>query len=349
MFFLNGHAHHIAFTYFDGVRNPRLNFCLIIVLFVALSAGNKATAWGFYAHKLINRMAVLSLPDGLIGFYKKHIEYVTAHAVDPDMRRNVVPEEAARHYIDIDHYGKNALKEVPVSWNEAVKKYTEDTLQAYGIVPWWIEVMKNRLTQAFKKGDVDRILKISADLGHYIGDAHVPLHTTENYNGQLTNQKGIHGFWESRLPEMMSKDYDYWTGKPEYISSPIDFAWKTIKESHFATDSVLKFEAALNRKFDPDRKYALESKPGGNTARVYSEEYSREYDRMLNGMTERRMRKAIRMVSSIWLTCWIDAGQPDMLRMESKEVSDSLKQANEAEEYLWNTGKRLEKVKGHED
>jgi hypothetical protein len=40
-------------------------------------------------------------------------------------------------------------------------------------------------------------------LGHYIGDAHVPLHTTSNYNGQKTNQHGIHGLWESRIPEQL--------------------------------------------------------------------------------------------------------------------------------------------------
>jgi hypothetical protein len=339
----------LIFAYFGSVSGKKFFLSICFILLAATGSQNRAIGWGFFAHKLINRMAVLSLPDGLIGFYKKHIEFVTDHAVDPDQRRNVVPEEAARHYIDIDHYGKDAFRVVPRPWFEAVKKYSEDTLQAYGIVPWWIEVMKNRLTSAFKKGDVDRILRYSADIGHYIGDAHVPLHTTENYNGQLTNQKGIHGFWESRLPELMSKDYDYWTGKTEYLESPLDFAWNTVEGSHRATDSVLHFEAALNKLFDSDKKYALESKSGGATMRVYSEAYSREYDRMLNGMTERRLRRAIRMVSSMWMTCWIDAGQPDMRRMESGEVSDSLKQAAAAEEYLWKTGKRLERIKGHED
>jgi hypothetical protein len=183
----------------------------IRILFVALIAvplvwialpSEKAEAWGFYGHKRINRMAVFTLPPEMIGFYKKHIEYITEHAVDPDKRRYSIPEEAPRHYIDIDHYGPSAFDSMPKFWKKAVAKYSEDTLNAYGIVPWWIDVMTYRLADAFRQGDVDRILRLSAELGHYVGDAHVPLHTTENYNGQLTNQHGIHGFWESRVPEV---------------------------------------------------------------------------------------------------------------------------------------------------
>jgi hypothetical protein len=67
--------------------------------------------------------------------------------------------------------------------------------------------MLNRLTRAFKEHDRERILRYSADLGHYIGDAHVPLHCTRNYNGQLSGQHGIHGFWESRKGDfILSKE-----------------------------------------------------------------------------------------------------------------------------------------------
>tara|TARA_B110000444_G_C18769497_1_gene561756 strand:- start:763 stop:1032 length:270 start_codon:yes stop_codon:yes gene_type:complete len=84
---------------------------------------------------------------------------------------------------------------MPRKWNDAVEKFTEDTLLAYGIIPWHIQKVFNRLVKAFENHDVDYILKNSADLGHYISDAHVLLHTTENYNGQLTGQKVIHAFF----------------------------------------------------------------------------------------------------------------------------------------------------------
>lgn len=325
---------------------------LIVVLiavplvWIALPS-EKAEAWGFYGHKRINRMAVFTLPPEMIGFYKKHIEYITEHAVDPDKRRYSIPEEAPRHYIDIDHYGPSAFDSMPKFWKKAVAKYSEDTLNAYGIVPWWIDVMTYRLSEAFRQGDVDRILRLSAELGHYVGDAHVPLHTTENYNGQLTNQHGIHGFWESRVPEVYGEQYDYFVGRAFYVESVINTSWDIVKASHAQVDSVLQLEAALTKSTPSDRKYAFEQR-GNVTIKTYSQEFTSAYNRALNGMVERRMRASILMVGSLWYTAWINAGQPDLSKLEDKDVSDSAKKAQEEEEYLWKNGK-LKNVKGHDD
>jgi hypothetical protein len=305
-----------------------------------------AHSWGFYGHRRINRMAVFTLPPEMLGFYKKHIEYITEHAVDPDKRRYSVAEEAPRHYIDIDHYGVTAIDSMPRMWKSAVAKYTEDTLNAYGIVPWWIDVMTYRLQEAFKEGNVDKILRYSAELGHYVGDAHVPLHTTENYNGQLTNQHGIHGFWESRIPEMYGEQYDYFVGRAVYVESVNATAWEIVRVSHSEVDSVLVLEAKLNATTPPDRKYAFEQR-GNTTIKTYSREYTTAYSNILNGMVERRLRAAIHMVGSLWYTAWVNAGQPDLKKLENKEVSDSAKAAQEAEDYLWKNGK-LKEVKGHD-
>ncbi len=282
-------------------------------------------------------MAVFTLPSEMIGFYKKHIDYISDHAVDPDRRRNVTKDEAPKHYIDIDHYGTHPFEAVPKQWKDAVKKFSEDTLQEYGILPWNIEKMMYNLQEAFTNQDLDKILHYSADIGHYIADAHVPLHTTENYNGQLTNQKGIHGFWESRIPELKSEEYDYWTGTAQYIEKPIDKAWKVVKASHAEVDSVLKFEAQLNARYAPDKKYSFEDR-GNKSVKVYSVEYTNEYDKMLNGMVERRMREAIITVGSMWYTAWVNAGKPDLNRFGDKEISDSLKRVQKLEESKWGGG-----------
>lgn len=289
--------------------------------------------WGFFAHKKINRMAVFTLPEDMLGFYKKHIEFITEHAVDPDKRRYAVKEEAARHYIDIDHYAHDSLNPfevVPQKWEDAVAKFTEDTLQAYGIVPWHLQVMMNKLTWAFKNEDVDMILKYSSEIGHYIGDAHVPLHTTENYNGQLTNQKGIHGFWESRIPELLSGDYDFFIGNALYVDNLLEDAWQTVKESHYAVDSVLEFERILNSEYPTDQKYIYEER-GQQTLKTYSAEYTTEYSDRLDGMVERRMRQAIVSVGSYWYTAWVNAGKPDLNKLLGKDISDKLKTEMEEE------------------
>src|SRR4030095_13337926 len=119
-------------------------------ILMACMAALAVSAWGFWAHRKINQMACFTLPSPLFGFYKQHLGFVTDHAVDPDMRRNANPEEAPRHYIDADHYGASPFDSLPITWKAAVEKYTEDTLKAYGIVPWYIVQMLNRLTNAFR-------------------------------------------------------------------------------------------------------------------------------------------------------------------------------------------------------
>lgn len=270
-----------------------------------------SSSWGFFSHQKINRVAVFTLPIEMMGFYKYHIQYITEKAINPDKRRYIMKEEAARHYIDLDVYGDSALYKMPRYWNDAVAMYTEDTLQAYGIVPWHINLVKYQLTQAFLNRDTDRILRYSVDLGHYIGDAHVPLHTTENYNGQLTGQLGIHGFWESRLPEVFFEHYDLFTGKAEYVKNTQLEAWKAVESSHLALDSVLRFEKLLTLRYPEDKKYSYEER-GATTVRVYSYDFSRDYHEMLNGMVERQMKRAIKMVGDFWFTAWVDGGQPDL-------------------------------------
>jgi hypothetical protein len=292
---------------------------IVVTLLFFSSLVIAVNPWGFYAHKRANRYAVFTLPEELIGFYKKHIDYLTEHAVDADKRRYAIKEEAPRHYIDIDHYGKYPFEVMPRKWNDAVDKFSEDTLLAYGIVPWHIQTVYNRLVRAFEEKDVNYILKNSADLGHYVSDAHVPLHTTLNYNGQLTGQKGIHAFWESRLPELFADDYDYLVGTAEYQYSVLDVAWEAVEGSFNALDSVLGFDKQLSVEYEQDKQYAYE-KRGQKTIKQKSAEFSEAYHIMLNGMVERRLRLSITTVGNLWYSAWIDAGQPILEGMKESET-----------------------------
>ncbi|WP_022825068.1 S1/P1 Nuclease [Hymenobacter norwichensis] len=289
-------------------------------------------AWGFFGHRLLNRLAIFTLPPEMIGFYKTNIEYLTENATRPDSRRAVVPGEAARHFLDADVYGDSALTKLPRSYADAVAKYGEDSLMKHGIVPWQVVRMKSQLTEAFRTRDADRILSLSADLGHYIADACVPLHTTHNYNGQLTGQRGIHGLWESRLPEILAANYDFFTGPAPYLERPSETIWATVGRSNAALDSVLHFEKELTEKFAEDKKYGFEER-GNQTVRVYSKEFSREYHQRLAGQVERQMRLAQRLIGAFWYTCWVDAGQPDLDALPKQpSQKEQLRLAREAKE-----------------
>lgn len=219
--------------------------------------------------------------------------------------------EAEKHFIDADAYGDSAVFKLPRYWNQAIEDFTEEELRSNGIGPWNVYHTKIQLTEAFKRKDVKAILRLSADLGHYIGDMHVPLHTTKNYNGQLTNQYGIHGFWESRIPELLSNDYDFFVGKATYLTQPQISAWEAVIGAHLALDSVFQFEKIVSEKFPEDKKYAFEERNGINT-KVYSRDFTIAYHEMLEGQVERQMKKAIKMIADFWYTSWVDSGQPDL-------------------------------------
>ena len=130
----------------------------------------------------------------MIGFYKHHMSTIIERSVNPDKRRYINENEGPRHFIDLDAYGSDPLAQLPKKWQEAIEQCVDSTLTEHGIVPWHMVRVKYYLIQAFLNQYADQILKISADLGHYVGDAYVPLHTTSNYNGQKASQRGIHGF-----------------------------------------------------------------------------------------------------------------------------------------------------------
>lgn len=280
------------------------------------------------------------MPPEMIGFYKQHLPYITEQAVAPDKRRYAVPEEGARHFIDLDVYGDSALQKLPRRWEEALKIIPLDTLQRHGIVPWHINFMQYQLTEAFKQHDLQRILRVSAELGHYLADACVPLHTTRNYNGQFTNQRGIHGLWESRLPELWSQDYDFFLGQAQYLKNPGNTAWEIVARSHAALDSVFSVERQLTQTLPQDKKYSIEER-GATTVKVYSRDFSRGYHQGLHGQVERQMRLAVHMVASYWYTAWVNAGQPDLKNLAP--LTAAQREQLEMEKTRYETGEHDER------
>lgn len=296
----------------EKITVPMKKYRLLLLVGVSwLLLARQAQAWGFFGHRLLNRLAVYTLPPAMVGFYKANIDYLTVNATRPDSRRVVVPGEAPKHFLDVDRYGDSAAYKLPRRYADAVARYGEDSLLRHGIVPWHVVSMKNQLTAAFQARDTDRILSLSADLGHYVADACVPLHTTRNYNGQLTGQRGIHGLWESRLPELLSIDYDLFTGTATYLDQPTDAIWAAVIRSNAAVDSVLRFEQELTAQYPEDRKFGYEQR-GSQTVRTYSREFSQAYHARLNGQVERQMRYAAALIGALWYTCWVDGGSPDL-------------------------------------
>jgi len=287
-----------------------------------LLINHRVFCWGFYMHEEINYHAVFLLPPSMMILFKPNIGFLKEHAVDPDKRRYISGSEGAHHYLDIDHYGRYPYPELPRDYKSAVAKFSIDTLQVYGIVPWWIEVMMGRLTKAFREKNKQAILKNAAELGHYIADAHVPLHVSSNHNGQLTHQEGIHAFWESRIPEIFAEsDWDFFIGKAAYIPAFSSFIWARVLESAAAADTVLHCEKEISNHFEASQKYAFEERRG-KLVKQYSLAYATLYNGSLDHMIERRMRQSIFAVASCWYTAWVNAGQPMLDSLTHNTLTD---------------------------
>ncbi|MCC2548170.1 zinc dependent phospholipase C family protein [Hymenobacter sp. BT175] len=313
-----------------------ITFCLVL-LCPLFSPG-----WGFFGHKTINQIAVYALPRPMQEFYYRHMNQIVQLSTAPDMRRNEDPNEAPKHYIDMDHYGDNPFGMMPKEWEKATAKYTADTLRKYGTVPWVVMDVKENLTEAFRQRDTAAIIRLSADLGHYVADAYVPLHTTINYDGQLTNQEGMHSLWESKLPERHLAEYKLDSESADYLKDPLRSIWDVVQNSYGFLGATFDLEEAVSRKFTPETKYTFSHKYG-KTRRAYSDAFADAYHKEVGGMVAIRIKQAPTMVASMWLTAWQDAGKPDLDQMMGKKFTKGEREKLATELKAWKKNELVDK------
>jgi hypothetical protein len=280
------------------------------VLTLLLVVSQVAFGWGFWGHKVINRQAVALVPEPLKGFYEKNVDYVVEHASDPDIRRNMVKDEGYQHYMDMDRYGNYPNFDIPHSYADAVKKYGEDVVLKNGVVPWRVGIDMDSLTTAMKADDVPLILHLSADIGHYVGDMNVPLHTTQNYDGQMTGNIGVHARWESGIPEHFGDKYEFaGIDTAFYIKDPVEHAFEILDHSYSLISGVFRADSLAKIGISRDSLYHVNNE-NARKVYVYSDQYYNRFNTELHGMVESQMRLAVKEVASYWYTAWVNAGKP---------------------------------------
>jgi hypothetical protein len=318
------------------LKRTALTFSVIGIAFITLS-------WGIFGHEHINNAAVMALPKPIQTFFYNHLDFITQESTVPDLRKYTLRDKAEnpRHYMDMENFG--SVDSIPLPFDEAKKKYNEKFLADNGILPWYIQEVMTKLTKAMKDKRKTEILFLAADLAHYIGDANMPLHTSANHDGQLTNQKGIHSMWESRIPEMFGKNYNFYTGEAKYIDNVEKATWDMLKDSHSQVEILLQVDKKLRDGFAPGDIFEKDEK--GNVAKnkfndmIYSKEYVTQFHTALNGMVEKQMRKAIVSTANFWYTAWVNAGKPDLDGLDSKEMTNRNQKNLKNDLKLWKTGK----------
>ena len=308
------------------------------VIFISLTV--LCSSWGFLAHKTLQQLSIYQLPDNLATFFYANQEYIVQQSIRPDLRRKDDKTEDCKHYLDMDAaiFGPNYRTDIPHDFQTAVKKYSLDSLKKQGLVPWEVNRVYGRLVHAFKNQMKDSVLFYAADLGHYVADAHVPLHTTENHDGQLTGQKGLHVLWESLVPEEELKSYQlYVPTKVEYIKNPQDFIFQILLESHAMLPELFQVEKDVTQEIGLDNKHEIVEKYG-KKLKYYTKGFIQAYGRKLGPSIQKRMLLTSNRVASFWYSAWKDAGSPNWV---TKEESLGILENYRAEKETWKNNQLL--------
>jgi len=282
------------------LHRPRLALLVLAAAGALLPA--PAFPWGFTAHRLVNETAVETLPEPLLSFFRKNADYVTEHAVDPDLWRAVGQDREPNHFLDMDAFGPPSAGLIPRDEAEHLRRHGADA-EAKGRLPWRVGEAYRDLVAAFREGTAARILERAAVLGHYVGDAHVPLHAVLNYDGQLTGQAGIHNRWETHLVERFERQLraEVAPRPARPVGDPVLMTFDVLAESFDLALQVLASDKESTEGTD------LADTPEDD--RYDDGYYSRMYERE-RATLRSRLAASATTLGSLWLTAWQEAGRP---------------------------------------
>ena len=256
------------------------------------------SAWGFEGHRFITDHAIALLPGEIRPFFEKFRGEIVEHSIDPDLWRTAGwLEEPPRHFLDMDAYGPYPFKDLPQDYEAAVKQHGEAFVRKNGTLPWRVQELYPRLVEAFAQKQAysrENIKFFSSVLSHYLADAHVPFHSALNYDGQLTQQWGVHSRFET---ELFARVRPTLVVKPKPVApitgSPRDFVFAVLRESFPPVRTILDADraAAAGREF-------------------YDDEYFTRFGATAAPILERRVNDAITAVASVITAAWVEAGRP---------------------------------------
>jgi len=280
----------------------------LVALLVVSGLGSPVTvsAWGLDVHRWITQRAIEGLPPELKPFFLARSAFVVEHAVDPDLWRVVGlkgerGDEDPNHFLDIDGLDvPRPFTGVPRGWDEYVAKYGLDRANKMGRLPWRVEEIYNRLVTTFReipKGGyaADNAAYLSAVLAHYIEDAHVPFHAVTSYDGQATNQRGIHSRFETQLVLRNRATLKLSRVIVRPVPNVKEFVFEKLVEGEALVEPVLLADrdAAKNREF-------------------YDDAYFAAFLKSARPVVERRLSEAASGVASVIVAAWVEAGRPQM-------------------------------------
>lgn len=290
------------------VKLVRLLALALVAALVASLPGVVVRGWGTKGHEWIHHRAIDNLSDPLRPLFEKHRAFLAQHSVDPDKRRETDPQEAPKHFIDIDRYGVYPFKDFSLDYDETVRRFGADKVKNNGLVLWTIADYYQRLVGQMKSGDAGW-LQTAVDLGHYVADIHQPFHAVENYNGELTGQHGIHFRFES---EMVYRNLEKVRFQPMQAfrqeQTPLALSYDVALESFVWVDNILLIERQIVADLKLDR---LGLPRDAKNFPIYPDAYYERLWQQTSHIIEKRMNQAASRLANLWYGAWVDAGKPE--------------------------------------
>jgi len=252
-----------------------------------------ASAWGPGPHRLISNWAIQTLPPEIRTFFESNRKFLNDHANDPDEWMKKDRYERMRHYIYLDKYGLFPYLGLPHVYRQAVERYGSGRINRNGVLPWQVGEYSLRLTKALKANDWEEAKLNAAALAHYVADARNPLNTTQNYDGQLTSQKGLEERFGTGLVDRFSSFFILRPDDAAKIDDPTEYAFQAALDSHSWLDRIILM----------DRR-SVEGLPG------YTDEYFDRFYSQVGSIVTREISLAAHDAGSYWYTAWLNAGKP---------------------------------------
>ena len=260
-----------------------------------LACTGSALAWGPVAHDIVTTWAIQTLPPEIRSFFENNRQFMVEHANDPDELMKTDRYERMRHYIYLDKYGTFPYLTLSHEYAQAKGKIASWTIIRNGVLPWQIGEFSLRLTKAMKAEDWAEVKLDAAALAHYLADAHDPLHTTQNFDGQMTLQTGLSARFDINLVDHYSKFFIMHPESAEKIDDPTEYAFQTCLASNVWANLILWSD--------------LRAREGLTD---YTDEY---YDRFYNRVgptVVHEINEAAHDAGSYWYTAWLNAGRPQL-------------------------------------
>jgi len=283
---------------------------LASVLVVAMSVvPSTALAWGLNAHRAIMRRAIDLLPPDIKPFFVAHRDEIVYRSIDPDMWRTVGWEEDQNHFINFGapELGPSGTA-LPRDYTLALQQFGPTTLKRLGMLPWREAEMFGNLQRAFealgKNGAfaVQDAIVFAAAASHYVQDASQPLHASNNYDGQLTDQRGVHSRFETELFERFESRLTLTPAAPRAFASPRDFAFDELLVSFQKVSAILKAD-----------KDAIGAKD------TYDDAYFEAFFTKIEPVLEERLSAGITATASVIVSAWEQAGRPNLMTTARRE------------------------------